>query len=65
MKSLVDAGIDLIRFSIIGYNKEVYKKWMDSDNFDLVLKTPKKQMIILRKTNSDCKIHLSFNYRQF
>ena len=37
MKSIVDAGIDLIRFSIIGYNKEIYKKWMDSDNFELVL----------------------------
>ena len=41
MKSIIDAGIDLIRFSIIGYNAETYKKWMDLDNFDLVLKNAK------------------------
>ena len=36
MRKVIDAGIDFIRFSVIGYNKDVYKKWMDVDNFDLV-----------------------------
>tara|TARA_X000000368_G_scaffold211629_1_gene167252 strand:+ start:1114 stop:2115 length:1002 start_codon:yes stop_codon:yes gene_type:complete len=56
MKSLVDAGIDLIRFSIIGYNQEVYKKWMNSDNFDLVLKNAKEANDYIKKSNSNCKI---------
>ena len=34
MKDCVDVGLDFYRFSIIGYNKELYKKWMNSDNFD-------------------------------
>ena len=34
MNECVDAGLDFYRFSIIGYNKELYKKWMNSDNFD-------------------------------
>ena len=56
MKSIVDAGIDLIRFSIIGFNKELYKKWMDSDNFDLVLKNAKETNDYISKSNSNCKI---------
>ncbi len=38
MKDVVDAGIDFIRISVIGYNKELYNKWMDVDNFELILK---------------------------
>ena len=49
MKSIIDAGIDLIRFSIIGYNAETYKKWMDSDNFDLVLKNAKAATEYIKK----------------
>ena len=36
IKKMVDAGIDFIRFSVIGYNKEQYKKWMNVDNFQLI-----------------------------
>ena len=38
MEKVLDAGIDFIRFSIIGYNKEKYKEWMNIDNFDLTFK---------------------------
>lgn len=38
MKEVVDAGIDFFRFSIIGYNEEMYKKWMNSPFFNLVIK---------------------------
>ena len=38
MKDVVDAGIDFIRFSVIGYNRELYEKWMNIDNFELILK---------------------------
>ena len=30
------SGIDFIRISIIGYNKEKYNKWMNVDNFELI-----------------------------
>ncbi len=38
MRACVDAGLDRFRFSIIGYSKDLYKKWMNSDHFDLVIK---------------------------
>lgn len=38
MKSCVDAGLALARFSIIGYNRDKYKEWMAKDAFDLLLK---------------------------
>ena len=34
MEQVVDAGIDFIRVSIIGYNREKYKEWMNIDNFE-------------------------------
>ena len=45
MKDVVDAGIDFIRISVIGYNRELYKKWMNVDNFDLI----KSNIIELKK----------------
>ena len=37
MLDCVDAGLDFYRFSIIGYNRETYRKWMNSSSFDWVL----------------------------
>jgi len=37
MKDVVNAGIDFIRVSVIGYNKEKYNEWMNVDNFDLII----------------------------
>ena len=37
MKDVVNAGIDFVRFSVIGYNKIKYKEWMNIDNFDLII----------------------------
>ncbi|MDA7689390.1 radical SAM protein [Candidatus Pelagibacter sp.] len=42
MKKVLDAGIDFIRVSVIGYNKEKYRKWMDVDNFELILNNLKE-----------------------
>lgn len=36
MRDCIDAGLSLIRFSVIGYNRETYAKWMNVDNFDLI-----------------------------
>ena len=36
MKDVIDSGIDFIRISVIGYNKEKYAEWMNVDNFELI-----------------------------
>jgi len=37
MKNCVDAGLDFYRFSIIGYDEETYRKWMNNSSFNWVL----------------------------
>ena len=37
MKRCVDAGLALARFSVIGYNREQYHKWMNRDCFDQIV----------------------------
>ena len=56
MKKVVDAGIDFIRFSIIGYNKEKYKKWMNIDNFDLIIKNITEAKKYIEETKSKCQL---------
>lgn len=36
MKAVVDAGLDFVRFSCIGYDQGKYWKWMNVNNFDLI-----------------------------
>jgi len=56
MKDVVDAGIDFIRFSVIGYNRELYKKWMNIDNFELILKNLTELKSYVNFTNSKTKV---------
>ena len=66
MKGVIDAGIDFVRFSFIGYNKEKYLEWMDVDNFDLLKSNIKETIEYIKKTNSKCNIstyHLITNNR--
>ena len=56
MKRVIDAGIDFIRFSMIGYNQEKYKKWMDIDNFDLILSNINETKKYIKKINSKCQL---------
>jgi MoaA/NifB/PqqE/SkfB family radical SAM enzyme len=56
MEEIVDTGIDLIRFSVIGYNKEKYAHWMDVDNFELIKKNIKATIDYIKKKNSSCNI---------
>ncbi len=56
MQDVIDAGIDFIRISIIGYNKEKYKKWMNVDNFDLILSNIKEIKEYIKKTKSNCQL---------
>ena len=64
MKNVIDAGIDFIRFSVIGYNKEKYKKMMDVDNFELILSNIREIKDYIKKVKSHCRIatyHLIIN----
>ena len=56
MKDVVDAGIDFIRFSVIGYNRELYKKWMNIDNFELILKNLSELKSYVKLSNSKTKV---------
>lgn len=51
MRDTVDAGLGHFRFSIIGYNRETYKKWMDSPFFDLVVENAKQMRAYARGKN--------------
>lgn len=46
-KSLIKAGIDMVRVSAVGYDRETYKKWMSQDAFELV----REHVIKFRETN--------------
>jgi hypothetical protein len=54
MKKVIDAGIDFIRISVIGYNRQLYKKWMNIDNFDLILSNIQEIKNYIEVSNSKC-----------
>ena len=56
MKKVIDAGIDFIRISVIGYNKELYKKWMNVDNFQLILSNLKEIKKYIKESGSSCNL---------
>ena len=56
MEKVIDAGIDFIRFSIIGYNKEKYLEWMNIDNFNLIIENIIKAKEYIGKKNSKCQL---------
>ena len=67
MKKVVDSGIDFIRVSVIGYSKELYKKWMNIDNFDLILSNLKELKEYINSQNYKTQIstyHLITNNSQ-
>jgi radical SAM protein with 4Fe4S-binding SPASM domain len=56
MRDVVDAGIDFIRVSVIGYNKEKYNKWMNVDNFDLIISNLKEMQNYINQNNKKCSV---------
>ena len=56
MREVVDAGIDFIRISVIGYNKTLYNKWMNIDNFDLILSNLIELKKYVIETNSNTQV---------
>lgn len=56
MKDCIDAGLTLIRFSVIGYTKELYNKWMNIDNWDLIKSNASEALAYTKLTGSKCSI---------
>lgn len=56
MQDIINSGIDFIRISIIGHNKEIYNKWMNVDNFELVKSNIKEIKDYIKKVESSCKL---------
>ena len=54
MRDVIDSGIDFIRISIIGYNKEKYNKWMNVDNFELIQQNINEIQNYFKKSKSKC-----------
>lgn len=54
MQKVIDAGIDFIRISVIGYNRQLYKKWMNVDNFDLIISNIQEIKKYIEVSKSKC-----------
>jgi len=55
---LIEAGIDILRVSAIGYNKESYQKWMSVDGFEMVRSNVKQFIQLNEKLGGESEIHL-------
>jgi hypothetical protein len=56
MKECIDAGLDRIRMSVIGYDRETYKKWMNIDGFNLIKQNAIDAVEYVKSSNSNCII---------
>ena len=56
MKGVVDAGVDFFRFSIVGYNEEKYKEWMNSPFYNLVINNLNEMQEYVTASNSKCVV---------
>jgi len=56
MKGVVDAGVDFFRFSIVGYNEEKYREWMNSPFYNLVINNLNEMQEYVTTSNSECVV---------
>ena len=56
MRDVIDAGLDFVRFSCIGYNPELYKKWMSQDRFDFVKQNAIETKNYIEQSQSTCQV---------
>ena len=54
MKDCIDAGLNRIRISVIGYDAEQYIKWMDRDAFELIKQNAREAIEYINETGADC-----------
>ena len=56
MQTTIDAGINFIRFSIIGSTSKEYHHWMGVDNFGMILANMRETIDYIQTTGSGCQI---------
>ena len=56
MRRVIDAGIDFIRLSCIGYNAEKYSEWMDADNFEILKSNAIAMQDYISQSGSNCQV---------
>jgi hypothetical protein len=56
MRDSIDAGLSLFRFSVIGYNRELYQQWMNVDNWDKIYQYACDVRDYIKQTGSKCKL---------
>ena len=56
MQDCIDAQLDFLRVSCIGYNREKYQKWMNCDNFELLKRNVKETVDYVDQSNSKCVV---------
>lgn len=64
IQNILTAGINEVRISVIGYNRESYQKWMGRDAFDTVYKNAEKFLELNQASSTNCKFssyHLVFD----
>lgn len=54
MKEIIDAGCDYFRFSVIGYDADTYRQWMNSPWFNLVKKNMTEMKQYVDQVKSGC-----------
>jgi len=61
-KELIDAGIDILRLSCIGYDEDTYHEWMARGNYNLVRANAKRFVELAEGTPTELHInHLIIN----
>ena len=56
MQRVIDAGLDFVRFSCIGYTPELYTKWMSKDNFELLKRNVKETKEYIKKSGASTEV---------
>lgn len=56
-KELIEAGIDILRLSCIGYDESTYNEWMDRGDYNLVRENAKRFVELAQNTNSQMHIN--------
>ena len=57
-RDLIEAGIDLLRISSVGYDRNTYAHWMSFDGFDMVRNNIKLLVDLNRKIGGKTEVHI-------
>lgn len=56
MQDVIDAGLDFVRFSFIGYTPKLYREWMSKDNFYQIIENAQQTKEYINQTKSNCEV---------